>query len=352
MHLSIAAEPHSRSRLKVLDSFRAIAIIGVILFHYTYRWGPLGGDGFNFYHFHTNHAWFAKGHYGVEFFFMISGFVILMTLERCADWREFALRRFLRLYPTYIVCMLITFFVTRWIGPPDFHRSYYELFVGFSMMADEFHVGWIDGAYWSLLMEIIFYAWAGLIFFSNRKYFAPAWGIFCICARLVAHRFHHSGFLFFAAPALCYFSAGMGFYCVYAKRPLHMTCIFFAAAAFLYYRFYRRNPMEDHILVAMMMIAFALFVSGNIEWLGNRALRFIGLISYPLYLLHQAIGVSLIGRFDSADWLNGGPAVGLTLIIAVTMAIFVHYSIELPSQRLSAPILNRFSATSRSKVAG
>jgi len=89
----ILSEPHAKHRLKTLDAFRGIAILAVLLYHYTYRWGPLWPDHRDFYGFQTNVSWFALGSYGVEFFFIISGFVIFLTLERCNGWRDFALRR-------------------------------------------------------------------------------------------------------------------------------------------------------------------------------------------------------------------------------------------------------------------
>ncbi|HTO39705.1 MAG TPA: acyltransferase [Rhizomicrobium sp.] len=340
--LSVPAEPHAATRLKTLDAFRGIAILAVLLFHYTYRWGPLAGEGLDLYHFQSNIAWFAKGNYGVQFFFIISGFVILMTLERCRDWKEFALRRFMRLYPTYIACMFLTFFIARWLGPPQLQSSYRDLLVGFSMISDMLHVGWVEGACWTLMMELVFYIWVGLIYFAFRtKYFALAWVVFCVCARIFAHRYGLVGQFYLAAPFLCYFSTGMAFYCLYAKRPLHVSIIFFATAAYLYYRFWYSNPLEDHLLVALMVLAFALFVSGKLNLLGGGILGYVGLISYPFYLLHQNIGVSVIGRLNAVEWLNGWLAVGLTTALMLLAAICVHYLVELPPQKFTRRILKR-----------
>lgn len=335
----VLAEPHAKTRLKPLDAFRGIAITAVLLFHYTYRWGPLWDwgpawpQGRDFYGFYVNHAWFMLGKYGVEFFFIISGFVIFLTLERCSGWRDFALRRFARLYPTYWVCMIFTFFSIHWFGDPDFLRRPVELLVGFTMLSGEFGVGWVDGAYWSLLIELIFYFWAALIYFNFRNRFVATWILFCALASLATwlepgHTRH-----IFAARYLCYFTAGMGFYSLHAKYHPARTGALFVTAAVLYCGFYFRHSFSEHLLVAFMVLLFSLFVAGKLEWLGRGPLAFIGLVSYPLYLLHQHLGVSLIEIFNRHPALNGWPSVAITSAAAVTAATLVHYTIELPSQK-------------------
>lgn len=330
----LLSEPHARHRLKTLDAFRGIAILAVLLFHFTYRWGPLWPGRRDFYGFHTNIDWFALGNYGVEFFFIISGFVIFMTLERCAGWRDFALRRFARLYPTYWVCMLVTFFAIQWFGNPDFHRRPIELFVGFTMLSQQFGYGWVDGSYWSLLMELIFYFWIALVFFTFRSRFLVAWIVFCALASLFNAFDSHYGRYLFAARYLCYFTAGMAFYSIHAKRPLSFTLSLFVTSFALYLAFFYNHSRNEHALVAGMVALFALFVNNKLHWLGRGPLAYVGLVSYPLYLLHNYIGVSLIGRFNRIDWLNGWPGVAATFLIMLAAAVCVHYAVELPSQTL------------------
>jgi peptidoglycan/LPS O-acetylase OafA/YrhL len=49
------------------------------------------------------------GEFGVQLFFVISGFVIAMTLERCKTPREFVVRRYARLGPAMLLSGMITF---------------------------------------------------------------------------------------------------------------------------------------------------------------------------------------------------------------------------------------------------
>jgi peptidoglycan/LPS O-acetylase OafA/YrhL len=340
------AEPHAKHRLKPLDAFRGIAIISVLLYHFTYRWGPLWPDwgpdwpkGRDFFGFVSNHAWFAQGNRGVELFFIISGFVIFMTLEHCKSGWDFAIRRFARLYPTYIFCMSATYFGVMLFGLDDFHRTVTQYLVGFTMLSDELHIGWIETACWSLQVEILFYIWVGLIYFYARRFFVPAWVGFCVFATLYTRFDSSGGFFYFGAPDLCYFTAGMAFYGVHARLPKSFVYTFFASAFVQYLFVWHGLPLSAHLLIAGAVGLFVLFVNGKLDWLGGGVLGFVGLISYPLYLLHQHLGVSLIAILDRTPWLNGWPAVAITIAAATAAAALTHYAVELPSQKFVRGLL-------------
>ena len=78
----------SSQRLVEIDALRGIAALSVVLFHYTTQfkklYSPGGWTDFEFTH----------GHLGVNLFFIISGFVIFMTLERTKVPMDFVVSRF------------------------------------------------------------------------------------------------------------------------------------------------------------------------------------------------------------------------------------------------------------------
>src|ERR1044072_9360250 len=84
------------SRIKELDALRGIAALMVVFFHYTF-WRPQAKLGFNL------------GTTGVDLFFMISGFVIFMSLLHINQSKEFVINRISRLYPGYWACVTFTF---------------------------------------------------------------------------------------------------------------------------------------------------------------------------------------------------------------------------------------------------
>ena len=76
------------NRLQELDALRGIAVMLVVFLHFT------SADG-------QSKNIFKLGVTGVDLFFVISGFVILLTLEKTKNWQDFVVGRFSRLYPVY-----------------------------------------------------------------------------------------------------------------------------------------------------------------------------------------------------------------------------------------------------------
>ena len=90
----MAIQQHQRYR--ELDALRGLAAMLVVLFHYS--WGRP-----------ENRFEFSVGNTGVDLFFIISGFVIFMSLEKAENLRQFVGNRFARLYPAYWVCVILTY---------------------------------------------------------------------------------------------------------------------------------------------------------------------------------------------------------------------------------------------------
>ena len=153
--------PHSR--IAVLDAFRALAIIAVLFYHLGFLAElefatPLSGAAAFWLRV------FSYGWLGVEFFFMISGFVIFMTLARVAGPIDFAVRRFARLYPAYLVCAGLVYLVTTLIAYPPNQHPLYDLMIAPLVDAPFFHAAYISAAYWSLVAEARFYFWVCILY--------------------------------------------------------------------------------------------------------------------------------------------------------------------------------------------
>src|SRR3954469_8577552 len=93
-------------RVPALDLLRLVAVLGVMAFHYGFR-GPTAQD--------VTHvalpelaAFGRYGFLGVSVFFVISGFVISYSAEGRTG-PGFAIARAARIYPTYLLCMTLTF---------------------------------------------------------------------------------------------------------------------------------------------------------------------------------------------------------------------------------------------------
>lgn len=147
---------HPASRVEVLDLLRLVAVLAVVLYHYGY-WGPDPKGAA-----HLALPWLAPvakyGFLGVPGFFVISGFVIAYSAEaRTAT--GFAIARFSRIYPTFVFCMTLTFLTIVLSGAPHFETGIAQWLANLLIAAPALGQPYMDGAYWSLVIEVVFYAW-------------------------------------------------------------------------------------------------------------------------------------------------------------------------------------------------
>lgn len=114
MHPNRLVRDHS-GRLAAIDMLRGLAVLSVVLHHLPFSWRGVSdatsaGDAFS----PTLVAVLHFGMYGVHLFLVISGFCIHLPWARRRDlsaklnFAEFWFRRMRRLYPPYIVALLLT----------------------------------------------------------------------------------------------------------------------------------------------------------------------------------------------------------------------------------------------------
>lgn len=351
--------PDSR-RLAMLDGYRALAIFLVIGYHYFVRWTPpeapenlypYGGLG--------AHVWpFRYGYLGVELFFMVSGFVISMTLFRSRNALHFAQKRFARLFPSMLLCSVLTFAVL-WALPQQAFHPHLRDFAPSLTFTDP--VFWsrlfgrdfagVDGSYWSLFVEAKFYFWICLLYFSiDSRHFFNAAAMLLAALTLAtagAHLLHlpHPDLpdTLFAISSLPWFAAGIGFYALYAKRGSRTGWWLLAASALSLSAItfgQSRHPAVPLLAMAVFdgLFLLMLYRPGWLSWLASRPVAAVGVASYSLYLLHQDIGVAVLSV--SRTVLNAGAALPSTAIaagvaLALTVASLLIYRYwEVPARAL------------------
>ncbi len=303
-----------KQRLVELDALRGLAALAVVLFHYT-----KGREHLLFF--------FPKGWFGVHLFFMISGFVILMTLDRKRTVADFAFARFSRLYPTYWAAVLTSFCFVTLSAVPMREVSFEAAMVNMTMLQSFLGFPHIDNVYWTLHVELCFYLLMGLIVgVGLRRHLGS------ILAVLVAAHFltalfdplaEFSGIETYPPWDWLYlFLAGIAFYQMrlgWRWRHAGLLALCFADAAV-------QNPWHDLIIIAAIGAVMFAATQYRIPLLRNRGFLFLGTISYPLYLVHENIGYILIRTGDRLGinvYVSILAATGVSLALAWILIVKV-----------------------------
>ena len=305
----------------------------VLLYHYTTRFAELfphaGPLPFNF----------AAGEFGVELFFVISGFVITMTLERSKSASDFLVARFSRLYPAYWTGVLLTSVVLAIAAGPFHAPSANQLGFNLTMAQEFFHVPSIDGVYWTLEVELLFYALALAVFTtgSMRRLEKPLL-VWLLVAALFASPLWGSyvdGKPFAGAlarllilPYAPFFAMGVAFHRIYrneGSRAWNWGLIAFALAIVLL-----SAPFAMALVTLVACLAFSLLLRGHLGFLRLRPLVFLGTISYSLYLVHQKIGHTVMAKMVEDGTTPAAAMVAATLL-SLGLATALTFLVERPA---------------------
>lgn len=325
MHRGVTAQ----GRMAHLDGLRGVAILSVLGFHYFSCFPTVVPYGSAWAEFPL----FRWGHLGVQLFFAISGFVIAMTLERCTGLDEFAVRRFARLWPTMLLCSVLSYATLSLLPSPwppkpaDFLPSL-SLIDGFvwNKLMPGLDAGWIDIAYWSLFVEVRFYALAALLWFAAPRLFAPLFfGLATVVIGLYA-LLHAAGLgqraewlqWAFAAKFLPWFVVGVAARLVAGGRSrLGAVGLGLAALQTVFLLLIGDAQAHPAALVAVTVLMLGPLLSPRMaRWLGMRPLAAVGAASYSLYLLHQYAGLAIVAAVSRAAGLTGSAALPVALGVA------------------------------------
>lgn len=362
-------------RLDILDGLRGVGALLVVVFHAFGRWAEPNHPTTLYPHGNALTVLPVLdlfGLIGIHLFFLISGFVIMMTLERSRGVVDFAGRRIARLWPAMIVCATLSTLVIavsdiptyynmeRWsVRPVEYLSSI--LFVPPDLLGGalgiEGQLNWVEGAYWTLWHEVRFYALVALVFFAAPKaWFLGLWaGLQALSTGLELwgatepgreYAFGLLSVLVLQPRMLGWFSLGLCAYMLWTRRA-GPTVIAIAVLAAIAIVAQEVVVVRDGGLVladdvtwwllhyTMVLTPFALFLlrSSILAPLGWRPAVLIGLASYSLYLFHELPMMALMMAGAEAG-LPALPVVFGAIGLVIGVAIVIHYGVERPGKRV------------------
>lgn len=367
-------------RLDYVDCVRAIAALMVLVLHT----GELGNQTFAS---SIVESWVLTpvftvdfGRAGVILFFAISGFVIPSSLASSTDRIRFPIRRFFRLYPAYWLSILIVLGVGFFLDAPG--RSPSEIFANLSMAQTFLGYEDIEGLYWTLAVELVFYVMCYALFLAN----------------LIDRGSVLTGLaLLLAAGWYCAFTATTGpFYSMaslvpdfvsprFLEWPAYFSIMFWSAAcrqivdrkatgqttlAVVILGFFWLVVLpatgvvvylaqrHDAVISKWVLLKYGAFALGLYAFVAltflirirNPVLRYLGTISFSLYLFHPAIMRLLVGAHAALF-----PALPVTptlfiftcALVTIGFSSIVYRYVEAPAISIGNRIANRFASQLR-----
>lgn len=337
----------ARSRVRPVDGLRFVAAFGVVLAHYTAR---------------ENTAWILPvskvfpqlhnltiyGSLGVYLFFMISGFVIVMSAwERTPQ--QFVASRVGRLYPAYWLAVLVTGVLIFLVRAAPIGNAWKSIgvsgvLVNLTMTQGAWGVPNVDGVYWTLFVELKFYVLIGIVLI---------WGltrtrILVLCAfwpllAILASNSHQALLIDLLAPNYApFFAIGMSIYVLYRDGISFVPiALLLANWAFAMHDAATTMPKwldglgggHTSALAIMAIITsgvILLLVStltpvATLSW---RWLTVLGSLTYPLYLFHQRIGYWLISLRPL--WVSPYVILAVVVVLMCVFAYLVYRFVERP----------------------
>lgn len=334
------------ARMAELDGLRGVAILMVLFYHGYARWPAFYPFGARF----EGSPLVDTGIAGVELFFLISGFVILMTLDAAEGFGAFLRRRWLRLFPAMLAASAFIFATAPLLPErPSGAPEAVDLIAGLTFLGEEgvrllsgglLTPKALEGAFWSLYVEVHFYVIFGALYmlYGRRAALRGLLAIFVAAkATLLAFRtgmpaalvgdlgmhqrifiqtlilalgLHH--FIWFFAGALYYESARRG--------DRRLAALAFAASLIgALVADSRWQPLGAGLFVCVVF-ALAMTAEPVRRLLASRLFLFLGFVSYPLYLLHENLVVALTAKTGRAlAFLPDAamPAPGLCVAVAL-----------------------------------
>lgn len=338
-----------------IDGMRAIAVLAVVIYHLEIP--------------SSNHILLAGGGFGVDLFFVLSGFLISQILlfeldeEGRIDFGRFYSRRVRRILPALLMVMLVSIPVA-WnvMLPGEFVRFGDSLFATLGMVSNLFWFLTLDRYdapsgllnpflhSWSLAIEEQFYLFfplllLGLTRLGGRR---AIWlGILVL-----------SVFSFLIAVLNSLYNPGMSFFSPLSRAWELLAGAGLACLSQNHQHFFRFSRAAKFVPAIALLTLFGSFISFNPEacthpgfctlpvilatcallWftqrgepvtklLSTRPLVFIGKLSYSIYLWHYPIFA--FGRLSTLDGISGLDKFSW-VVATIVLSITGYYLVERP----------------------
>ena len=324
-------KPEIRNRFDNVEIIRGIAAVFVVLFHFSYFTSPE-----NWYNLIFRH-----GYLGVDGFFIISGFILPLSFAQknytIAEIRPQILRRIIRIEPAYwasiFLCAVKDALYQYTVDAKHFKMpdtyNFKSLVAHFFHANGFLHLTWIRQLYWTLAIDWQFYLFLCFTFFIiNKSEWWFRYPLYIVVASL-----------YFISPAdnvwasfYCFdFLAGIIFF--HFTRNIIRASELWILWIVLLIIVYQKMGF-NHFCSISVICCILFFVKQGTEWL-----RFLGKISYSLYLTHAFSGWTLISiaeyLYPHIDEITKTIVIIAAVLVSIPFAYWFYLLVEKPTAVLT-----------------
>lgn len=322
-------------RIYGLDYMRGMSCLLVVLYHYTTRLVELFPE--------VECDWLIKvpfGYMGVSVFFLLSGYLSLRHYkEENTPW-QYIKSKVKRLYPCYWCAVILTFCSTSLLLP---ERSVplQSFLVNLTMLESFLGVAPVDGAYWTLANELLFYFFIFIFFVVLKKrsqftQLAIGWLLISnviLCFDKHSMMFMLSNKLFMAQYAHMFLAGGL-IYSLFNEEELKSLNIIGLLFCILTQIRVFSIGYSVFFLASICLLTYYIVKDNNNAndtklMIVSKPLVFLASISYPLYLIHQNVGYSIIMNLYRAG-IRNEVIIVIPIVILSLLAYLMHRIIEVP----------------------
>jgi peptidoglycan/LPS O-acetylase OafA/YrhL len=318
--------PQSKERMLGVDLLRTLAILGVVLVHTGV---------------------FNNGRFGVQLFFLVSGY--LLADLKASDSREFLVRRAFRLFPLYILVLLVFY--------RDSYENFWQLMIsilllqnifwGFSSFAGAWSISneWLFSLLLPLiirlkknqLLGLILISWAGQFITS---YLVKKWG--GIDNPSIEENYELKTWLNTFNPLinLCFFLIGFaikrGFIPVLKNRYVCITIVLIGN--FVTFALGHGLLMIWPVLLYCMFCLFIDYETKSrpiIFLVGFVGKRTYGIFFFHFLLILPVQNISYLENLDGHDWVKELLVFSIVFVLSAIVSQISWVFIEQPAIRFS-----------------
>lgn len=351
--------------IRSIHYLRGIAALFVVFFHFR----SYLNDSSN--QVDWGEQLFSNGAFGVDLFFIISGFIICFATQRPEPQLlvSYVLKRFFRIYPL-LFCSLLLFYFAFDSGDNSLWRSLIPLHADYSSEGPFFGYNLLSPV-WTLTYELFFYALFFVALALSQPY-RKELGILLVVVLflgfqlLTQNQLDLSAYQYldgslpvllepivavYSSPMILEFAYGMLIYMLYERMPnqssqykLAFTVVsvliaIVAIMALYSDYFYGHGPLQWGVPAAFLIMALLAYEKLNglakvpsLIWLGD--------ISFSLYLTHILL-IKGMRKYGVVDQLDGVMTFIVVVVLSLLLSSLVYRLIEKQGIRICRDLLRK-----------